>query len=96
MLKTDHTFISEFYVVEKVIEVVVRRGGGMERVRIEAMLDPRNGEYSTAAYLREPRDASLTSGDIWVSWSDFPWTAGRSADDVLNRAFGFLRERCDE
>jgi len=101
-----HAFCSEFYVVEKSIEVVVNIGGERRRIRIDALHDERDGHYSTISYVKE--DVILqptypqTHGSfgrtpedmhVWVSF-DLPWTHLDTADHALRQALGFLRERC--
>lgn len=102
-----HGFCSEFYTVEKSIEVVVSLQGDPEQIRIEALRDERNSpaKYSTRAYRLEPvtlqptypktkdsHDSPPKDFQIWVDY-DLPWTATNSADDALMHALGFLRER---
>lgn len=99
----------EAYEIEKTIEVVVKLKGSGEtrRVRIEALRDLRDNKYSTTAYIREnitvqptyPQsngnfDSKQEEMEIWIDY-DLPWTDGKSADAVLTRALGFLRERCE-
>ena len=52
-----HAFCSEFYTVEKSIEVVVRIGGESRTVRIDALRDRKRdgkeGAFSTSAYIQE-------------------------------------------
>jgi len=101
-----HDFCSEFYIVEKVIQVVATIGSEDRSIKIEALFDPVSGDYSTAAYLKEDFTLQPTypqNGDgftreresvqLWVGYTDFPWTSGKSADDVLASALSFLRER---
>ena len=104
MLQRDiFEFCSEFYEVEKSIEVVVSDGLG--RIRIEALRSLDDGHYSTTAYIQErvilqpayPRiDGSPSESPkeytIWVQYT-LPWTHGESADEALFQALGFLRER---
>jgi len=99
-------FCSEFYVVEKAIEVVVGIGGENKTIRIEA-LRSRSGHYSTSAYVEEsvrvqpayslPGEESAAPArdvTIWVVFN-LPWTDRDTADDALQQALGFLSERCD-
>ena len=101
-----HAFCSEFYIVEKSIEVVVNIGGQSEQIRIDAL---RNGEtevYSTNAYIwrhvtLQPTypqtegtfDKEQEKTRVWADF-DLPWTNRDSADAALGQALGFLRERC--
>lgn len=43
---------SEFYIVEKVVEVVVLIGGEPRQIRIEALRDE-SGKYSTRGYIQD-------------------------------------------
>ena len=103
---TTQSFCSEFYIVEKSIEVVVTIQQQDERIRIDALLDTKTGDYSTASYIET--DVTLqptypqTHGSfdrnpedfrIWVRY-ELPWTNRDSADAALNQALGFLEERC--
>lgn len=101
---------TEVYEIEKTIEVVVTLKSSHEprHVRIEALRDlSNNNKYSTTAYVREnilvqptyPRsngnfDRKHSEMEIWIDY-DLPCTDGDSADAVLTRALGFLRERCE-
>ena len=99
-------FCDEFYVVEKSIEVVVKIAGEPQTIRIEALKSLPQAKYCTRAYIQEyvtlqptfPQtgekfDRKLEDMCIWVDYS-LPWTDRESADDALNQALGFLRERC--
>lgn len=100
---------TEAYEIEKTIDVVVTLKSSHEprRVRIEALKNLSNNKYSTTAYVREnitvqpthPQskgnfDRKPSEMEIWIDYY-LPWTNGDSADDVLTRALGFLRERCE-
>jgi hypothetical protein len=103
-------FCSEFYVVEKTIEVVVDLNGEEESstIRIEALhsLSNSNIGYCTRAYIQEYVTAQPTypqrnekfvkKPEDMMVWKrfDLPWTSGDSADEVLATALGFLGERC--
>jgi hypothetical protein len=103
----DYGFCSEFYIVEKSIEVVVSLGGEDRRIRIDALqAHGANIEYSTIAYIQEnftlqPTFPSTSSGfsrkpeavTVWVNYA-LPWTNGTSADGVLQQALSFLGDRC--
>ncbi len=97
----QHNFCSEFYVVEKSIEVVVEIGGETKRVRIDALKNVRNCHYSTSAYVEEnitvqptyPKNRSPKDMSVWGTY-DLPWTNQDSADAALQQALGFLSERC--
>lgn len=103
-----HGFCSEFYTVEKSIEVVVTLRDGQARVRLEALKDQRTARYSTASYIEHQLTLQPTYPQtngcydrhpedfrIWVAY-DLPWTDGHSADQVLASALSFLGERCAE
>ena len=102
-------FCKEFYVVEKVVEVVVQISGEPQTIRIEAIRSLPQGKYSTRAHIQEnvtvqptyPQtgskfDHKLKDVCIWVNY-DLPWTnrdGADGADGALNQALGFLKERC--
>ena len=101
-----HDFCSEFYTVEKSIEVVVTTGGQSERIRIDALRNEMTGTCCTKAYIEEhvslqptyPQtsgkfDRSPRSLRVWVDY-ELPWTNWDSADEALGQALSFLRERC--
>lgn len=97
----QHPFCSEFYLVEQAIEVVVPSGGQTHRFRIEALRDIRTSRYSTTCYIEEainvqltyprPGEPTPTELRVWASYP-LPWTNGETAQQVLNRALGFLQE----
>lgn len=106
--KQRHGFCSEFYTVEKTIEVVVTIGGESETIRIDALKEGGTGEYSTKAYREEhltvqptyPQsggsfDRAARDYRVWVDY-DLPWTNRDSSAAALNQALGFLKERCSE
>ena len=101
-----YEFVSEFYVIEKTIEVVVRISDTLESIRIEAIRDLRSGQYSTRAYIQvdytiQPTypfaagrlESDPNSVQLWVDY-ELAWIDGDSADDVLNQALAFLAEDC--
>ncbi len=105
--KQQHGFCSEFYILEKTIEVVVRIKGEDERVKIDALKDEM-GKYSTKSYIEEhvtlqptyPQthgtfDKAPRDYRIWLDY-DLPWTHRNTADDALNQALWFLKERCSD
>lgn len=105
----QYQFCSEFYIVEKSIELVVTLKGsqGPSRIRIDALHSPESPrQYSTVSYIEEDitvqptypqsqgdHSSVTTSVRMWIAY-DLPWTDRQSADDVLKQALGFLRERC--
>ena len=103
-----HDFCSEFYIVEKSIEVVVRRQEQSKRMRIDALRDEISGDYCTVVYEKEeltvqptlPQENNQFSRKpenylVWVAYVDFPWVRADSAEGALHRALLFLKERCD-
>jgi hypothetical protein len=93
-------FCSEFYFVERSVEVVAALRGKFTRVRIDVLFDG-GSDYSITAYVIEdidvrptyPPEAPVEHRQAWVKWSDFPWTNTPSADAALGQALGFLREQ---
>ena len=104
---SEYDLCSEFYIVERAIEVVVSIGGEAQQIRIEALYGPDSAtRYSTRAYIKEhvtvqptyPQDSEgfvkkPESVSMWIAY-DLPWTARSSADEALAQALGFLGERC--
>jgi hypothetical protein len=102
-----YPFCSEFYIVEKSIEVVVKINGEDRHLRIDALHAPNSTVlYSAAAYIKEDITVQTTypqengqfasqpqNVQVWVSY-ELPWTDRKSADDALAQALSFLRERC--
>lgn len=99
--ENPHCF--EFYLVEKSIEVVVNLKVGSEStIRINALRDMKDNVYSTRAYVERRcniqfaeeeggREEQLTT---WVEY-ELPWVRRDSADEALNDALSWLRERCE-
>lgn len=87
---------TEFYVVEKTVELVVTMRGQSQRLRIEA-LRRSDGVYSVSAYIRRRlaseafpgHDGDLIGLDVWASY-DLPWTRRDSADDAIQQGLSFL------
>lgn len=103
-----HAFCSEFYIVEKTIEVVVPIRGQDERIRIDALQSLPSGDYSTRAYIEDeftlqptlPQEngqfvRNLESHRFWVNYY-LPWVKDSSADAALCRALAFLKESCSD
>jgi hypothetical protein len=99
----NYPFCSEFYIVEKSIEVVAKINGENRQIRIDALHGPDSTtRYSTASYMKEDITVQpQTNGDfdrkpesvqVWIAYN-LPWTARDSADDALAQALSFLRER---
>ncbi len=106
--KEIHDFCSEFYSIEKTLELVVSRRGEQTTVRLEALRDEENGRYSIRALMQEHVTLQPTypkaNGEfteepkdfvMWVNFPDFPWVNRETADGALRQALGFLQERCD-
>lgn len=96
--------VSEFYVVEKSIEVVAEVHGASETIRIDALhrIDGDQSRYLTRALIELPvilqpvygSDGTQDSAQprevrAWVEYH-IPWTDGDSADAVLGQALSFL------
>ena len=101
-----HGFCSEFYTIEKSIEVVVEIQGESAQIKVDALKNGRTGKYSTASYIKEhvtlqptyPQTGGAYERQpenfrVWVSY-DLPWTHRDTADAALEQALGFLKERC--
>jgi hypothetical protein len=101
-------FCSEYYILEKAIEVVTKIGGADRQFRIEALHGPESViPYSTRCYVRlnitaqathlnttgEPELKSETVS-VWARY-DLPETAADSADVAIEHALGLLRERSE-
>jgi len=103
---SKHDFCSEFYLIEKSVEVVVHIHGESETLRIEALRDLRDGHYCTRSFIQEHLTIQSTypqsNGNfgrkpeefrVWVSY-DLPWIDRDSADGAIEQALGFLSEHC--
>ena len=101
-------FCSEYYILEKAIEVVTRIGGVDRQFRIEALHGPESViPYSVRCYIRvdiaiqparpdapsKPESKSETVS-VWAQY-DLPGTATDSADVAIEQALGLLRERSE-
>jgi hypothetical protein len=99
----DFPFASEFHVVAKSVEVVVKINGQAERVRIDAL--DQSGTFTTKAYIEiafmlqraYPKDSDGMPEEVrlWVDY-DLPWVSRNSADAALAQALSFLGEVCKE
>jgi hypothetical protein len=99
----NYPFCSEFYIVEKSIEVVAKINGEDRQIRIDALHRPDSTtRYSTASYIKEDITVQptypQTNGDferkpecvrVWIAYN-LPWTARNSADEALAQALSFL------
>ena len=103
---STYKFASEFYIVEKTVELVLKIADQDETIRIEALYHPPSRKYHTRAYMREhytiqptyPQtgkkfDRKSEEKLLWVDFS-LPWTDRSSADDAITQAIGFLQKRC--
>jgi hypothetical protein len=99
-------FCSEFYVVEKAVEVVVEIAGTPETIRIEAHKRGNAQGYCTRSFIQRDITVQPTypqengcfsrkpeSITVWVTY-DLPWTDRETADAALAQALSFLGERC--
>ena len=97
--------VSEFYVVEKSIEIVAEVQGQSETIRIDALSHEtdQGTRYLTRGFIELPMviqpvygpDGSQETAEprevrAWVNYN-IPWTDGDSADSVLGQAIVFLR-----
>ncbi|HEY7298989.1 MAG TPA: hypothetical protein VH684_13865 [Xanthobacteraceae bacterium] len=93
-------FCSEYHVFEKAIEVMSKIGGVDRRFRIEALHAPESViPYSARCYVRINLDTTVEAEagknetvSVWAHYH-LPGTAGESADEAIERALGYLRER---
>ncbi|HYZ24560.1 MAG TPA: hypothetical protein VE690_20610 [Rhodopila sp.] len=94
-------FCSEFHVVEKSVELVVRMRGAEQRVRIDVLHDLKQGGYHATTPAQKdvtwkaPVLAMHATAQIWTGWADFPWVQGETAEAALSSALSVLREHCD-
>ena len=98
-----HAFASEFYDVEKSIELVAKFKGQQERFRIDVLASA-GGNCSTRAYievevvltlpLQVPSTGPMRTR-VWVTFDLLPWTSRPDADGALVQALGFLEDACD-
>jgi hypothetical protein len=96
-----YDFCSEFYTVEKSVEVVVELVGEQETVKIEALRNDKSGRYCARAFIQRDITVQPTyptqepeSITVWAIYDNFPWTDGDSEDSVLAQALGFLEQAC--
>lgn len=103
---SQYGFCSEFYIVEKSVEVVVVIAGESETIRIEAHKQGSSGGYCTHSFIQRHITVQPTypqkngsfvrkpeSITVWATY-DLPWTDRDSADAAISQALGFLGERC--
>lgn len=73
--------------------------------KIEALLSPQNGTYSTAAYIQEqvtlqpsyPSTGNTLTGTpiscgIWAVFTNLGWTSRATAEAAIEQALGFLSQ----
>jgi hypothetical protein len=94
LTSANFPFVSEFYVIDKSIQVVVFIKGEYRTIRIDALhrfgKDLGEKYYSARAWiLVNPGDFEL-----FVSY-ELPSVNGNSSDDVLALALSFIKERCE-
>lgn len=100
-----YNFCSEFYFVEKSVEVVVEIADEPQKIRIEAHKG-KSGSYCTRSFIQKDITVQLTcpqesgrfarkpeSISVWANY-DLPWTDHDSPDAALAQALGFLADRC--
>jgi hypothetical protein len=63
--------------------------------KIEAVKGYSNDKipYTTNAYREEIINCDGEELRVWAVYGDFPWVSELSAEDALNRALSFLKER---
>ncbi|WLI89600.1 hypothetical protein Q4S45_00250 [Massilia sp. R2A-15] len=94
---------SEFYEVAKSVVFFQQYGGETRRFRIDALLDPKSGRFSTSAYIEEAvnlqRSYPVANGKfttapddfrIWVVFTNLGWTDRASAEAAIEQAMAFL------
>lgn len=93
----------EFYEIAKTVEFVKSYGGEDRYFRINALLNPGTGRYSTSAYIREsvtlqPKfpqtngkfDRRPEEMQVWAVFSNIGWTDRGTAEEAIEQALGFL------
>lgn len=98
--------LNEIYYDPQYVEVVALIAGTNEHIRIEALFNPHNKQYSTRAFVQKhvtitPTYTSTENPDqkpeelsMWVDY-ELPWVLRDSAEGALTQALGFLSDRCD-
>ena len=94
---------SEFYEVEKTVELVMPHGGEDTTIRVEALLDLKSGRYSTRVSYHEnfklQPSYPIVNGKfekmpedfaVWVPLLNAPWVDADTADSAIERSLGFL------
>ena len=101
----QHSFCSEFSIVEKTIDVVAEISGETETIRIEAHRNEPAGRYSTSSFIQEHITVQpsypMSNGEydrkpedmiVWRKY-DLPWIDRGNAEDAIRQALGFLKEK---
>ncbi|MCX7000906.1 MAG: hypothetical protein NT106_11530 [Candidatus Sumerlaeota bacterium] len=103
---SNYDFCSECFIVEKIIEVVVKIGEVPKQIRIEALCNISSGQcgqYRTRSYYQECIKIQPTSTEneneieskwVWLEDDLIPWTSGDNADQVISQALSFLNDIC--
>jgi hypothetical protein len=96
-----YPFCSEFYEVEKTVEVVVSKGNESFTIRIEALRNIRLGHYETRSWGLENIDLVPSFGDkkpashrVWVHRPS-PWTKRNTADGAIEQLLSFMKDKFD-
>lgn len=104
--QANYNFCSEFYEVERAVEVVVEIAGEPRTIRIEA--HRQGNSYCTRALVERDITVQPTypqehgefvrkqeSITVWATY-DLPWTHGDTAEEAITQALRFLSERCSK
>ena len=97
LAKTAKEFCSEFYSVEKVIEVWPTSQSAPAVIRLEALVG-HHGDvptYEVRAYVQwePPRTSDRMIGDAWVAYDIPAILTADSVEKALRQALSFLWER---
>jgi hypothetical protein len=101
----SYSSCSEFYEIAKSVQFVRPYGGTDRTFKIEALFSPKDGTYSTAAYIQEhvtlqpsyPSVGNTLTGTpasygIWTVFSNLGWTSRATAEAAIEQALGFLSQ----
>ena len=91
------SFCSEFYTLEKTVEVVVKFKGKPESdfVRIQVWNIPEGIGTTVAGYKATSQiRRTMGNGSTYIEYS-LPWVHASSVDSALSEALSFLGERCE-
>jgi len=101
-MTSNYDFCSEFYIVEKIIELVTKIGDMTKHMRIEILHDIRNEQYHAISYYMEfikiqPRltenENDIESKWVWLFDDNFPSMQDDNADILISRVLGELELR---